>query len=133
MSKYLPIEKIIEKSVKMGVSFGKGNPYHRLRYFTKIGLLPNMVRRGGIGHYHESVIDKLVEISELKKKGLSNDDIKHLFSKRIIRIDINKLRENVLPWVTFLAILTILLLLIMDKQEIPVPTITKTQIPVTGK
>lgn len=79
MEELIPIEKFIELAVKNGVDFGKGDPYNRLRYYTKIGLLPHMQRRvvGGevIGHYPSSAVDTLLEVEKLKRLGLSNQDI----------------------------------------------------------
>src|SRR3990167_10958950 len=41
----LPLEKIIALAKKNGVSFGRGNPQERIRYFIKIGLLPHALRK----------------------------------------------------------------------------------------
>ena len=58
-----------------GVEFGKGYPYNRLRYYTKIGLLPHAKRKsfGGPpeGAYPLWVVDKLVEIDAEIKEGRS--------------------------------------------------------------
>jgi DNA-binding transcriptional MerR regulator len=79
MEDLISIEKFIEMAVKKGVNFGKGDPYNRLRYYTKIGLLPHMQRKveNGevIGHYPSSALDTLLEVEKLKGLGLSNQDI----------------------------------------------------------
>jgi hypothetical protein len=73
-------DKLIEAAKKKGIDFGKGDPYNRLRYYTKIGWLPHMVRKsddeGGIkGHYPDWSIGHLILIEQLKAKNVSNDEI----------------------------------------------------------
>jgi hypothetical protein len=79
MEKLLPIEEVIEKASKRGVQFGKGDPYNRLRYYTKMAWLPHMTRKrldGKLqGHYPQSAVDTLVLIENMKLEGLSNDEI----------------------------------------------------------
>ena len=73
--KLLPYAEIIKLAKQAGVSFGKGYPYNRLRYYTKIGLLPRAQRRsfGGSpeGCYPDWVVDTLVEIDQKLKEGKS--------------------------------------------------------------
>src|SRR3989344_9180641 len=71
---------LIARAKKAGVSFGRGNPYNRLRYYTKIGLLPKASRKsflGGYpaGAYPESVLSTLVEIDAKLKAGKSVQSI----------------------------------------------------------
>jgi DNA-binding transcriptional MerR regulator len=80
MEELISIEHLIEEAKTKGIDFGKGDPYNRLRYYTKIGWLPHMVRKkdengNTRGHYYHSAIDRLVTIETLKAKGLSNDEI----------------------------------------------------------
>lgn len=79
MEGLISIDSLIEFAVKRGVNFGKGDPYNRLRYYTKIGLLPHMVRKtvNGevVGHYPRHTLDILLEIEKLKGLGLSNDQV----------------------------------------------------------
>lgn len=79
MEDFITIENLIEEAIKHGVNFGKGDPYNRLRYYTKIGLLPHMVRKvvNGevIGHYPAGTLDLLLEIEKLKSLGMNNNDI----------------------------------------------------------
>ena len=79
MEELIPIEKFIEMAVKKGVDFGKGDPYNRLRYYTKTGLLPHMQRKvvdgEVIGHYPSSAMETLLEVEKLKSLGLNNQDI----------------------------------------------------------
>lgn len=80
MSTLIEIEKLIKMAKKEGVDLGKGDPYNRLRYYTKIGWLPHMIRQKNksgevVGHYPNWVIDRLVEIERLKEQGLNNDEI----------------------------------------------------------
>jgi DNA-binding transcriptional MerR regulator len=84
MEELISIENLIDTAKSRGIDFGKGDPYNRLRYYTKIGWLPHMIRKkdengSTRGHYYASAVDKLIEIEELKSKGLSNEEIsKHL-------------------------------------------------------
>ncbi|HEX7455951.1 MAG TPA: hypothetical protein VF303_00595, partial [Candidatus Nanoarchaeia archaeon] len=72
----IPFDEVVARAKKRGVNFGKGNPLNRLRYYTKIGLLPHAKRKsfaGGTpsGAYPESVVDTLVEIDEQLQAGRS--------------------------------------------------------------
>jgi hypothetical protein len=76
----LPLEEIVELSKKKNVDFGSGEPYNRLRYYTKLGWIPNMIRKKdeeGIvrGHYPKQVVFLLTKIDKYKKAGLDNDQI----------------------------------------------------------
>jgi hypothetical protein len=80
MDKLISVDKLIKKAEQQKINFGKGDPYNRLRYYTKIGWLPHMVRKkeasGEVkGHYPESALDTLIYIENLKATGLTNDQI----------------------------------------------------------
>ena len=80
MDEYISIDKLIKQAKSKGVNFGSGDPYNRLRYYTKIGWLPHMTRKadkqGKIkGHYPVSSIDSLLLIEKLKSEGASNEQI----------------------------------------------------------
>lgn len=80
MDEFISIDKLIKQAKSKGVNFGSGDPYNRLRYYTKIGWLPHMVRKadkkGEIkGHYPLSSLKTLVFIEELKSQGASNEEI----------------------------------------------------------
>lgn len=79
MDDHITLENLIKEAVKNGVDFGKGDPYNRLRYYTKLGLLPHMVRKSIngelIAHYPAEALDTLLEIEKLKSLGLKNEDI----------------------------------------------------------
>jgi DNA-binding transcriptional MerR regulator len=80
MDEFISIEKLIKTAKGKGLDFGTGDPYNRLRYYTKIGWLPHMVRkidkRGNIkGHYPAWSVDRLLLIEDLKNKGYSNEEI----------------------------------------------------------
>lgn len=99
MEDLIPIEKLIEGAIKKGVNFGKGDPYNRLRYYTKLGLLPHMKRKsvGGdvVGHYPSYSLDMLVEIEKLKSLGLSNTEISDKLKQLTPKtggVDVNALR-----------------------------------------
>ena len=73
---YISLTKLVLGAKKAGVNFGKGDPYNRLRYYTKIGILPNMVRIKGVGHYPENALKRLIRIETLKAQGIENERIK---------------------------------------------------------
>ena len=80
MDDFISIDKLIRTAKSRGLDFGTGDPYNRLRYYTKIGWLPHMVRRidkkGNIkGHYPTWSVERLLLIEDLKYKGYSNDEI----------------------------------------------------------
>ena len=80
MDEFISTDKLIKKAKKKSVNFGSGSSYNRLRYYTKIGWIPHMIRKAVkngsiIGHYPNWTLDRLIYIEELKSKGLSNDEI----------------------------------------------------------
>ena len=80
MDEYISVDKLIKQAKSRGVNFGSGDPYNRLRYYTKIGWLSHMIRkadrRGNIkGHYPIWSIDRLVLIENLKSQGYTNEEI----------------------------------------------------------
>lgn len=75
MENLISIDEIIKRAKKRGVDFGKGDPYNRLRYYTKIGWLPHMERKDGKGHYPDWVLDRLLIIERLKSENASNEEI----------------------------------------------------------
>jgi DNA-binding transcriptional MerR regulator len=80
VDRYIEVNKVIELAQQKGVDFGKANPYNRLRYYTKIGLLPHMERRRNaqgsiVGHYPEWAAERLALIEKLKSEGYENDEI----------------------------------------------------------
>ena len=80
MDDLISIDKLIKQAKSKGVNFGAGDPYNRLRYYTKMGWLPHMVRKtdnkGNVkGHYPASSLQTLLFIEELKSKGASNEEI----------------------------------------------------------
>ncbi|MFC1700496.1 hypothetical protein ACFLZ4_02550 [Patescibacteria group bacterium] len=80
MDEFINIDKLISSAKRKGVNFGSGDPYNRLRYYTKIGWLPHMVRRAGkkgniIGHYPNWALGRLINIETLKSRGNSNEEI----------------------------------------------------------
>lgn len=80
MAELITADKLITKAKSKKIDLGKGDPYNRLRYYTKIGWLPHMERKkdsGGnvVGHYPSWIVERLELIDELKGQGLSNDAI----------------------------------------------------------
>ncbi len=90
MSEILPIDEIIKEArrqarlaedpAKRGASFGHGDPRVHLAYLTKLGLLPQSIRRKVNGQltgcYSKETINKILEIEKLKGKGMSYSQIK---------------------------------------------------------
>lgn len=119
MENLISIENLIESAKKKGIDFGKGDPYNRLRYYTKIGWLPHMIRKvgdkGGIkGHYPEWALGQLVLIEQLKSKGASNEAI----AKKIqVRnkfqglINLVNSKESRSQFVTYLILFSVLIIL----------------------
>lgn len=120
MENFISIGTLIEEAKKKGVDFGKGDPYNRLRYYTKIGWLPHMLRKknqkdGGVeGHYPQSSVDRLVLIENLKAKGLPNDDImveikKSNYIQSFYSIlNSAELKTKIITYCSFLILLVIL-------------------------
>ncbi len=91
---WLPVDKIIEIAKKEGINLGKGNPYNRLRYYTRMGWIPHMRRIGKTlkGHYPKQVIDTLKQIQKLKEAKVPNKEISKILntqtSEGLFRIDL---------------------------------------------
>ncbi len=80
-SNLISIDELILRAKNRGVDFGKGNPKERLRYLTKIGLLPHAKRKSFNGQppngaYPEYVVELLVEIDEKLKLGKTIQELK---------------------------------------------------------
>jgi hypothetical protein len=85
----LPIAEIIRRAKELGFNFGFGDPYNRIRYYIKIGLLPNMVRRSAVGfstevgkgklatqgHLPKDAVEKLLFIQGEREKGVDYPEI----------------------------------------------------------
>jgi DNA-binding transcriptional MerR regulator len=87
MDEYISIDKLIKQAKSKGVNFGSGDPYNRLRYYTKIGWLPHMIRKadktGNIkGHYPLSSLKTLLFIEDLKSQGAANEEVFKRLDKR---------------------------------------------------
>jgi DNA-binding transcriptional MerR regulator len=121
---YISVENLIKILKERNINFGKGDPYNRLRYYTKIGWLPHMTRMknetGTItGHYPSSVIEEIIRIEEYKNSGLSNEEItkqlqKNLdqkFNFELIKKVYSKININLI----FLTIITIAFLIEITK------------------
>lgn len=84
------IKDLINELKKRNIDLGKGNPYNRLRYYTKIGWIDHMVRKKDqnnivVGHYPQNVIEKIVEIETLKKDGKSNEEITQILKENRVK------------------------------------------------
>ena len=78
--KLISVDDLIKILKEKKIDLGKGDPYNRIRYYTKIGWLPHMIRKKNenniiSGHYPEDVIEKIIFIEKIKAEGLSNEEI----------------------------------------------------------
>lgn len=119
MDSYISTEKLIEEAKKNGVNFGKGNPYNRLRYYTKIGWLPHMIRTKGEendvkGHFPTYTLKRLLYIEKLKDRGLSNEEVElkiQAMNKWEIvstAINLKNIKSRLMMYAAFILLLTIL-------------------------
>jgi hypothetical protein len=98
-NQFLPISQIINLAKLQGIFLGRGNPYHRLRYFIKLGLLPNANRRynpetGKVeGHLPLSVLQTIKKINNLDDQGLTRSEIKN----KLIQNKLNSQEQTPLP------------------------------------
>jgi len=78
----ISIDDVISRAKSRNVDFGKGDPRERLRYLTKIGLLPHAQRKSFVngqspnGAYPEYIIAILEEIDKKIKSGKSIQELK---------------------------------------------------------
>jgi DNA-binding transcriptional MerR regulator len=122
MDDFISIDKLIKQAKSKGVNFGTGDPYNRLRYYTKIGWLPHMVRKadktGNIkGHYPQSSLQTLVIIEDLKSQGATNEDIAKKLenkSKKEGIVNLIKSPEIKKQLVTYATLLLLLLIFINE-------------------
>jgi len=80
MEKFISLQELIKLAKKEGIDLGKGDPYNRLRYYTKMGWLPHMIRKANAkgdieGHYPSWAVETLKNIHLLKNEGSSNEQI----------------------------------------------------------
>ena len=78
--KLISVEDLIKILKEKNIDLGKGDPYNRIRYYTKIGWIPHMVRKKNesnviSGHYTEDVIEKIMLIEKMKSQGLGKEEI----------------------------------------------------------
>lgn len=84
---FYPISEIIKRATQRGVDFGSGNPENRIRYYIRFGLLPHAKRKAFNGTppgaaFKLDVIDRLVQIDRLSKKGKSVTEQKILLQNQ---------------------------------------------------
>lgn len=80
MTNLIAIDDLIQTAAARGVNFERVNPRVRLAYLTKLGLIPNAVKKKVdgklVGHYPLSVLDTLDQIEKSKAGGLAYRDIR---------------------------------------------------------
>jgi DNA-binding transcriptional MerR regulator len=80
--KLISINEVIERAKKLGVDFGKADSKNRIRYYVKLGLLPNAQRKifkkngKPEGAYPEEIVWRLFEIDRKIKEGKTILEIK---------------------------------------------------------
>ena len=80
--------KIKELSEKSGVSV------RTIRYYTEIGLLPDVEKDGKYKDYPESMIETLKRIKELQSKFLPLEKIKEVLNDENFNVEEENLTEN---------------------------------------
>jgi len=80
MENLISLKELLKSAKKENIDLGKGDPYNRLRYYTKMGWIPHMTRKstdkGDVeGHYPIWTLDILKKIQGLKNEGLTNEQI----------------------------------------------------------
>lgn len=121
METLIEIDKLIKQAKAKGVKFGKGDPYNRLRYYTKIGWLPHMTRKktnqGKIkGHYPNWALERILLIEKLKDQGLSNDQITEKVSNRkrlqnfYAKVGTEEFKNKIISYISVIALILILLM-----------------------
>ncbi len=139
MSNLITAEKIIKEAKKMKIDLGKGSPYNRLRYFTKIGWLPHMERKKDakgkvVGHYPSWVLDRLEKIETMKSEGLTNEQISEKLEAHDTKRNLGEIfsflssPDKRLKTITYITFYAILLILATEIGLIRVGNITKQQL-----
>jgi hypothetical protein len=113
MDNLITVETLIKRAKDQNINFGKGDPYNRLRYYTKIGWLPHMVRKDGKSHYPTNVLDKLITIEKMKETGADNDAItkelikRNSFSSLLTPLKTKEVRAQIISIVSLVCLLII--------------------------
>ncbi len=120
MSPLIRIDRLVKIAKKEGVGFGRGDPYNRLRYYTKIGWLPHMTRKkvpsgDVIGHYPKWVLDRLILIDGLKKQGHTNDYITSKINTRnklhnlYAKVTTQEFKNKIITYIAVAVLIVVLL------------------------
>lgn len=82
-SNYISIPELIAAARAAGFDFGRGNPNNRLRYYTKIGLIPHAIRKQAdkshsftSGYYPAETLDLLLKIQGLQQSGVKTSTLR---------------------------------------------------------
>ncbi|MBI4100831.1 hypothetical protein HY439_03805 [Candidatus Microgenomates bacterium] len=91
----IPTKKLIDLCKERGINLGTGDPNNRIRYWTKIGLLPHAIRKSATehtqtpanlltteGHYPIETLELLQKINKLHQQGKPSLEIKEILSKK---------------------------------------------------
>lgn len=110
----ISIDDLLKQLNKLEIQLGQGDPYNRLRYYTKIGWIPNMQRKTinkkVIGHYPNHTLDLIKKIDELKSQNFSNDQISKELKKKNWTINLKNL---LMYYKSFPATVGLLLLVVV--------------------
>lgn len=88
---------LIEIAQNLGVDLGKSNQKERIRYFIKLGILPQTVKKSSyegkiVGHLPSWALERLLYVDRLYARGLSYPKIAQKLKR--IRARRNKYNEN---------------------------------------
>lgn len=120
MSSLIKTDILIKQAKKSGVDFGKGDPYNRLRYYTKIGWLPHMTRKKTssgdvVGHYPKWVLERLILIDKLKGQGYTNEQISDKINTRTklqdlyAKLNTEQFRNKLVIYISLVILVVVLL------------------------
>ncbi len=140
MENLISIKNLIKEIKQRRIDLGKGDPYNRLRYYTKIGWLPHMIRKtnkkGDIeGHYPTWVIDTLLYIEDLKKTNLSNEEItEKIKAKNTIRkiTDVLQIKESKRGIIMYLIIIILSFIILTETDIIKLNKSKETNLSLDG-
>ncbi len=122
---YISIDEVIAQSKKEKIDLGKGDPYNRLRYYTKIGWIPNMKRMkdkdGAVtGHYPKTIMARLSLIQQLKAEDMTNEDITEYIAKVEQKNNVHRILQSKELRVKIFAGIGMLMLFVIFLSELEI-------------
>ena len=123
MEHLIATDDLIKEAEKRGVKFGKGDPYNRIRYYTKMGWLPHMIRKEGKGHFPIWALNRLIAIERLKERDFSNEDVTKKVEENNRLINIKKILwspESRLKFITYISFALLLFIVSSELNVFPI-------------